>query len=96
MLKCSVRIFPEFAGYTNHIFSIYCIANQLPNMQGSLKSLLRKYEERFLTMDVPPLVCPQQDLRMSNYTFETGKMSEEEYAIVHNGPDFTEVKINIV
>lgn len=64
--------------------------NQLPNMQGSLKSLLRKYEERFLTMDVPPLVCPQQDLRMSNYTFETGKMNEEEYAIVHNGPDFTE------
>ena len=60
-------------------------------MQESLRSLLRKYEERFLTTNVPSLDCPQQDMRMSNYTFETGKMSDEEYQQIHNGPDFTEV-----
>lgn len=60
-------------------------------MQASLRSLLRKYEERFLVMDVPPLDCPLQDKRMSDYTFETGKMSPEEYQAIHNGPDFTEV-----
>ncbi|KAJ7327796.1 hypothetical protein OS493_026072 [Desmophyllum pertusum] len=64
--------------------------NQLPSMQASLRSLLRKYEERFLVMGVPPLDCPLQDKRMSDYTFETGKMSPEEYQAIHNGPDFTE------
>ena len=43
-------------------------------------------------MDVPSLVCPQQDMRMSSYTFETGKMSKEDYATIHDGPDFTEVQ----
>lgn len=45
-------------------------------------------------MDVQPLDCPQQDKRMSDYTFETGKMSPDEYQAIHNGPDFTEVIIN--
>ena len=42
-------------------------------------------------MTAPPLDCPQHDMPMSNYTFETGKMSDEEYQEIHNGPDFTEV-----
>jgi len=53
--------------------------------------LLRKYEEGLLMMDVPLLDCPQQDKRMSDYTFETGKMTPDEYQTIHNGPDFTEV-----
>ena len=60
-------------------------------MQALLRSLLRKYEERLLMMDVPLLDCPQQDKRMSDYTFETGKMTPDEYQAIHNGPDFTEV-----
>ena len=40
---------------------------------------------------MPSLVCPHQDMRMSDFTFETGKMSDEEYQFFHNGPDFTEV-----
>lgn len=44
-------------------------------------------------MDVPLLDCPQQDKRMSDYTFETGKMTPDEYQAIHNGPDFTEVTI---
>lgn len=60
-------------------------------MQESLQRLLRKYEEGFLTADVQSLDCPQQDMRMSSYTFETGKMNEEEYQAIHNGPDYTEV-----
>ena len=47
-------------------------------------------------MDVPLLDCPQQDKRMSDYTFETGKMTPEEYQAIHNGPDFTEVNILFV
>ena len=70
--------------------------DQFSSMQASLRSLLRKYEERFLTMDVPPLDCPQQDKRMSDYTFETGKMTPEEYQAIHNGPDFTEVIIQTI
>ena len=46
-------------------------------------------------MDVPSLDCPQQDMRMSSYTFETGKMSEEDYKEIHDGPDYTEVKKRI-
>ena len=61
-------------------------------MQASLRSLLRKYEEKFLMMDVEPLNCSEQDKRMSDYTFETGKMSPEEYEAIHNGPDFSEVR----
>ena len=61
------------------------------NMQALLRSLLRQYEERLLMMDVPLLDCPQQDKRMSDYTFETGKMTPDEYQAIHNGPDFTEV-----
>ena len=40
---------------------------------------------------MPSLFCPHQDMRMSDFTFETGKMSDEEYQFFHNGPDFTEV-----
>ena len=40
---------------------------------------------------MPSLFCPNQDMRMSDFTFETGKMSDEEYQFFHNGPDFTEV-----
>lgn len=65
-------------------------------MQALLRSLLKKYEERFLMMDVPLLDCPQQDKMMSDYTFETGKMTPDEYQAIHNGPDFTEVTILFV
>lgn len=64
--------------------------DNLPSMPASFRSLLRKYEEKFLMMDVQPLDCSDQDKRMSEYTFETGKMSPEKYEIIHNGPDFTE------
>jgi len=47
-------------------------------------------------MDVPLLDCPQQDKRMSDYTFETGKMAPDEYEAIHNGPDLTEVTILFV
>lgn len=63
------------------------------SMQALLRRLLRKYEERLLMMDVPLLDCPQQDKRMSDYTFETGKMTPDQYQAIHNGPDFTEVNI---
>ncbi|XP_020607260.1 lysine-specific demethylase 8-like [Orbicella faveolata] len=63
------------------------------NMQALLRGLLRKYEERLLMMDVPLLDCPQQDKRMSDFTFETGKMTPEEYQAIHNGPDFTEEEV---
>ena len=63
------------------------------SMQALLRHLLRKYEERLLMMDVPLLDCPQQDKRMSDYTFETGKMTPDKYQEIHNGPDFTEVNI---
>ena len=65
-------------------------------MQALLRSLLRKYEERLLMMDVPLLDCPQQDKRMSDYTFETGKMTPDEYQAIHNGPDFTEVPVTMI
>ena len=65
--------------------------DHLPSIPASLRNLLRKYEEKFLMMDVRPLVCLDQDKRMSEYTFETGKMSPDEYKAIHNGPDFTEV-----
>ena len=68
-----------------------CVDNQLSSIQKAIKSLLRRYEERFLGTNVPSLFCPHQDMRMSDFTFETGKMSDEEYQFFHNGPDFTEV-----
>ena len=68
-----------------------CVDNQLSSIQKAIKSLLRRYEERFLGTNVPSLFCPHQDVRMSDFTFETGKMSDEEYQFFHNGPDFTEV-----
>ena len=43
-------------------------------------------------MTVPLLDCPQQDLPMSNYRFETDKTSREE----REGPDLTEVEVKIV
>lgn len=64
--------------------------DHLPSIPASLRNLLRKYEEKFLMTDVRPLVCLDQDKRMSEYTFETGKMSPDEYEAIHNGPDFTE------
>lgn len=63
------------------------------SMQALLRSLLKKYEERLLMMDVPLLDCPQQDIRMSDYTFETGKMTPDEYQAIHNGPDLTEEEV---
>lgn len=69
--------------------------DNLPSMPASFRSLLRKYEEKLLMMDVQPLDCSDQDKRMSEYTFETGKMSPEKYEIIHNGPDFTEVMTEI-
>ena len=68
-----------------------CVDNQFSSIQKAIKSLLRRYEERFLGTNVPSLFCPHQDMRMSDFTFETGKMSDEEYQFFHNGPDFTEV-----
>ena len=53
--------------------------------------LLKRYEELFLASDPPPWQCPMQDRRMSEYVFETGKMSPEDYERIHNGPDFREV-----
>ncbi|KAM7448305.1 hypothetical protein ABFA07_003706 [Porites harrisoni] len=66
--------------------------NQLSSIQKAIKSLLRRYEERFLGTNVPSLFCSHQDMRMSDFTFETGKMSDEEYQFFHNGPDFTETE----
>ena len=42
------------------------------------------------------LFCPHQDMRMRDFTFETGKMSDEEYQFFHNGPDFTEVILHFL
>lgn len=78
------------------LFSMYGgEGDNLPSMPASFRSLLRKYEEKLLMMDVQPLDCSDQDKRMSEYTFETGKMSPEKYEIIHNGPDFTEVMTEI-
>ena len=73
-----------------------CVDNQLSSIQKAIKSLLRRYEERFLGTNVPSLVCPHQDMRMSSFIFETGKMSDEEYQFFHNGPDFTEVILYVL
>ena len=67
------------------------VDNQLSSIQKAIKRLLRRYEERFLANNMPSLFCPNHDMRMSDFTFETGKMSDEEYQFFHNGPDFTEV-----
>ena len=86
-----IYIYPSYVSSSFYFSTHGDEGDHLPSIPASLRNLLRKYEEKFLMMDVRPLVCLDQDKMMSEYTFETGKMSPDEYEAIHNGPDFTEV-----
>ena len=53
--------------------------------------MVMKYEQLLQTSEPLPLRCTAQDKRMSEYDFETTKMTPEDYENIHNGPDYREV-----
>ena len=73
-------------------YRIRCISlltgENVGNNLNHLSQLLRVYEDSFSTREPVKLQCTQQDRRMSEYVFETGKMDPEEYERIHNGPDY--------
>ena len=51
-----------------------------------------KYEHILQMSQQLPLRCVMQDKRMSEFEFETAKMSPEDFEKIHNGIDYREVK----